>query len=102
MYFFSRFINKLRVSEGLPEVKYSGQNALRAFVALENIERFVKGAVEYGVPEESSFDSQDLYGCHKGPFANVLAFLNSLGIEVTGLYFFFFPNFNKRFKCLVN
>ncbi len=53
-----------------------------AFVALENIENFNKGALRYGVPELALFQSIDLHEGHKGPLLNVINCINKLGFVV--------------------
>ena len=77
----SRLINKLRLHAGLSKVKFNN-NANTAFVAMENIEIFNKGAREYGLPEEQTFQSIDLYEGHKGTMLNVINCLNKLGFKV--------------------
>lgn len=76
-----KFINKLRVAAGMNAVKFGNQNALTAFIAMENIAKFNSAALAYGVPETALFQSVDLYECHKGPFCNVINCLNALGFE---------------------
>lgn len=73
-----KLLNKLRTAAGMGPVKYR-PNALTPFVAMENIELFNKGVVEYGVPQEETFQSVDLYEGNKGPFLNVINCLNRLG-----------------------
>jgi hypothetical protein len=75
-----KFINKLRERSGLPPVKYQG-NAHVPLVAMDNIDAFVKGAVEYGLPNSYAFPSNDLYEAHKGTFYNVIRCLDQLGVE---------------------
>ena len=75
-----KMINKLRASAGMKEVKYCS-NALTAFIAMENIATFNKAAGEYGLKDETLFQSVDLYECQKGPFCNVINCLNILGFE---------------------
>jgi len=65
----------------MPPTKYQG-NAHIALVAQDNIDMFVKAAVEYGLPESAAFPSLDLYEAHKGTFYNVILSLNKLGLEV--------------------
>ena len=53
------------------------------FVAMTNIENFNKGAMQYGLEKESTFQSGDLWECRKGPFLNVINSLHSLGFVVS-------------------
>ncbi len=78
---YFRLINKLLASASLPPVKYS-KKANTAFVVLENIETFNKGAKAYGVPETALFQSIDLHEGLKGPFLNVINCINKLGFVV--------------------
>eukprot|EP00918_Siedleckia_nematoides_P097331 GHVU01213429.1.p2 GENE.GHVU01213429.1~~GHVU01213429.1.p2 ORF type:complete len:170 (-),score=19.07 GHVU01213429.1:865-1374(-) len=75
-----KFINKLLESAGKKPVKLN-INANTAFVAMNNIENFNKGAVAYGLRETDTFNSIDLYECNKGPLLNVMNCLNKLGFE---------------------
>jgi hypothetical protein len=75
-----KFINKLREAASLPAIKFQG-NAHVPLVAQDNIDTFVKAAVEYGLPESAAFPSLDLYDAHKGAFYNVIVSLNKLGNE---------------------
>lgn len=75
-----KFVNKLRETTGLPPVKYQG-NAHVPLVAMDNIDAFVKGAVEYGLPSSYAFPSNDLYEAHKGTFYNVIRAIDQLGVE---------------------
>ena len=82
-----RFINKLREPNGLPVVKYQG-NAHVPLVAMDNIDAFLKAALEYGLPASHSFLSNDLYEAHKGTFYKVIRCLDQLGVEVTRCFRF--------------
>ncbi|ELU08951.1 hypothetical protein CAPTEDRAFT_225727 [Capitella teleta] len=74
-----KFICKLRVAAGMDSVKFMA-NAHTPFVAMENISVFNKAAMDYGVEEEATFQSADLYeGQTKGALINVINCLNRLG-----------------------
>ena len=76
-------INKLLEADGKHPVKFNKVNTASAFVALENIDMFNKGCLEYGVPETNCFVSLDLHEGVKGPFLNVVNCLNKLGFVVS-------------------
>ena len=67
----------------MPPIKFNPQNIATAFIALENIAAFNKAAREYGLSENSLFQSVDLYECQKGPFLNVINCINDLGFLVS-------------------
>jgi len=73
-----KFICKLRVAAGMEPIKFMA-HAHTQFVAMENISLFNKAAIQYGLPEEASFQSVDLYEGNKAPFLNVVNCLNQLG-----------------------
>ena len=50
---------------------------------MTNIENFNKGAQEYGLSKEFTFQSGDLWEVRKGPFLNVLNGVHSLGFVVS-------------------
>ena len=57
--------------------------ATQAFFQMANIEEFLRGATEYGLPEINLFNSIDLYEGSKGPFLNVINCLHKLGVHVS-------------------
>ena len=78
-----RFIIKLRKAAGEDIFKYMA-NAHTPFVAMENISLFNKAAMEYGLEEEATFQSADLYEAnHKGALLNIINCLNRLGFVVS-------------------
>lgn len=77
-------INKLLESAGKQPVSYTTP-VTTSFHAMENIENFCKGCVDYGLPQIHTFNTIDLFEAAKGPFLNVINCLNKLGFEVWGL-----------------
>ena len=71
-------------AKGKTEVKFN-KNANTAFIAMDNIENFTRGAKEYGLPETDLFQSIDLHEGAKATMLNVINSLNRLGFLV-GLY----------------
>lgn len=71
------------MAAGMEPVKYMA-NAHTPFVAMENISAFNKAAMDYGLEEEATFQSADLYeGQTKGSLINVINCLNRLGFVVS-------------------
>lgn len=79
---FCRLLNKLLESDGKDHMKFNAANTSTTFVALENIDNFVKAAAYYGVSKDCLFRSGDLYEGLKGPFVGVVHCLHKLGIVV--------------------
>jgi len=75
-----KMINKLLDSAGKPPVKFVDP-VTSSFQAMENIENFNKGCIDYGLPPVHTFNTIDLFECFKGPFLNVINCLNKLGFE---------------------
>jgi len=73
-----QLINKLLKADGRTPVKFQ-KKAASPFVAMTNIENFCKGAQDYGLTKESTFQSGDLVEVRKGQFLNVLNCVHSLG-----------------------
>jgi len=71
-------INKLLKDSGEEEVAFK-KNAKMAFVAMNNIENFNKGAEKYGVKKTALFQTTDLCDGRKSGMLNVINCLNSLG-----------------------
>lgn len=88
-----KLVNKLLAHAGKPPIKFS-RNAFTAFVALENLAAFNKGAVEFGLSEINCFNTIDLYEQEKGPFLHVINCLNELGIEANKQGFV--PEYNTQ------
>ena len=77
-----RLLNKLLTDDQKDHMKFNAANTSTAFVALENIDNFLKAAASYGVPKDSLFATSDLYEGLKGPFVGVVQCLHQLGILV--------------------
>lgn len=75
-----KMINKLLVAAGKEPVKYVSP-VTSSFQAMENIESFNHGCIEYGLPPHQTFNTIDLFEAFKGPFLNVINCLNKLGFE---------------------
>lgn len=73
-----QLINKLLKDDGKDLVKFQ-KKCNSPFVAMTNIENFNNGCKSYGLPEESKFDSGDLWEVRKPGFYNVVTTLHSLG-----------------------
>ena len=79
---FFRLINKLLKADGQQPVTFQ-KKVMSPFVAMTNIENFNKGALQYGLEKEGTFQSGDLWEVRKGPFLNVINTLHSLGFVVS-------------------
>ncbi len=64
-------------------MKFNAANTSSTYVALENIDNFIKAVETYGVGKDSLFTSADLYEGQKGPFAGVMRCLHQLGVLVS-------------------
>lgn len=73
-----KMINKLLKADGKTPITFQ-KKVMSPFVAMTNIENFNKGAQDYGVSKEFTFQSGDLWEVRKGPFLNVLNGVHSLG-----------------------
>ena len=80
--YFFRLINKLLKQDGKSPVKFQTR-ANSPFIAMTNIECFNDGAMKYGLAQEFTFQSGDLYEVRKGGFYNVINCLHSLGFVVS-------------------
>lgn len=78
-----KLINKLLVADGQQPVQFQ-KKVMSPFVAMTNIENFNKGALQYGLEKEATFQSGDLWEVRKGPFLNVINTLHSLGFVANG------------------
>ncbi|CAD5125370.1 DgyrCDS13609 [Dimorphilus gyrociliatus] len=74
-----KLINKLLENDGFPKVSFRSK-ATTAFVAMNNIENFNKGAYNFGLPETALFQTTDLYEGRKGPMLNVINCLSQMGM----------------------
>ncbi|KAH3886352.1 transgelin-3-like isoform X2 [Dreissena polymorpha] len=73
-----KLINKLLKADGKSPITFQ-KKVMSPFVAMTNIENFNKGAQDYGLSKEFTFQSGDLWEVRKGPFLNVLNGIHSLG-----------------------
>ena len=73
-----KLINILLKGIGMPAIPYKSKVPSN-FVAMSNIESFTIAAKQYGVPETSLFQTNDLAEGRKGPFLNVINCINALG-----------------------
>lgn len=73
-----KLMNKLLNHAGRNPIRYRTKIS-SGFVALSNLEVFMAGAKEYGVPMSSLFQPSDLYEGRKGQLTNVIHCLNALG-----------------------
>lgn len=73
-----KLVNALLKSIGMPTIQYKGK-VPSSFVAMSNIESFTIAAKQYGVPETSLFQTNDLCDGRKGPLLNVINCINALG-----------------------
>ncbi|XP_052799837.1 transgelin-2-like isoform X1 [Mya arenaria] len=78
-----KLINKLLKADGKSPIQFQ-KKVMSPFVAMTNIENFNKGAQDYGVSKEFTFQSGDLWEVRKGPFLNVLNGVHSLGFVANG------------------
>lgn len=81
-----KLLNKLLKSDGKSPVQFQ-KKVMSPFIALTNIENFNKGCVEYGLPQETKFDSGDLNEVRKAGFYNVITALHALGVCANGKSF---------------
>jgi len=73
-----KLVNALLKSIGMPAIPYKAK-VPSSFVAMSNVESFTIAAKQYGVPETSLFQTNDLCDGRKGPLLNVINCIHALG-----------------------
>lgn len=81
-----KLINKLLDAASKPKIMFQ-KKVMSPFVAMTNIENFNKGCSQYGLKEESTFQSGDLWEVRKAGFYNVISCLHLLGFEANAKCF---------------